>query len=85
MSGSVDSLSELEHVGGAVEIAPQDLAILRVVTTSEALLTSVVEEGDTSCAKSKCQCALEESNVAVSVEESSVIMVINKYAEGVNI
>ena len=53
MSGSVDSLSELEHVGGAVEIAPQDLAILRIVTTSEALLTSIVEEGDTSCAKSK--------------------------------
>jgi len=85
LSGSVDSLSELEHVGGAVKVAPEYLAVIGIVTTSEALLTSVVEERDTSCAKSKSQGTLEESNVAISVEESSVIMVINKYAKSVNI
>jgi hypothetical protein len=85
LSGSVDSLSELEHVGGAVKVAPQYFAVIGIVTTSEALLTSVVEEGDTSCAKSKSQGTLEESYITISVEESSVIMVINKYAESVNI
>jgi hypothetical protein len=85
MSGSVDSLSKLEHVGGAVKVAPKYLAIIGVITSSEALLTSVVVEGDTSCAKCKSQCTLEESNVTISMEESSVIMVINKYAKGVNV
>jgi len=80
MSGSVDSLSEFEHVGGAVKVAPQDLAVIRVNTASEGLLTSVVKEGDTSCAKNKSQCTLVESNVIISVEESRVIMIINKYA-----
>ena len=78
MSCSVDSLSELEHVGGAVKIAPQDLAVIGVYTTSEGLLTSVVKEGDTSCAKNKSQGTLVESNVIISVEKSRVIMVINK-------
>jgi hypothetical protein len=78
MSGSVNSLSELEHVGSAVKVAPQDLAVIGVYTASEGLLTSVVEEGDTSCTKNKSQGTLVESNVIISVEESRVIMIINK-------
>ena len=85
MSGSVDGLCELEHIGGAVKVAPQDLSVIGVDTASEALLTSIVEEGDASCAKNKSQGALVESNVIKSVEESRVVMVINKYAESVNI
>ena len=85
MPGSIQSLSELEHVGRAVKVAPKDLTVIGVGTASEGLLTSVVEEGDTSCAKSKSQGTLEESNVTICIEESWVIMVINKDAEGVNI
>jgi hypothetical protein len=85
MSSSVDCLSKFEHVWGAVKVAPKYLAIIGVITSSESLLTSVVEEGDTSCAKCKSQGTLEESNVTISVEESSVIMVINKYAEGIDV
>jgi hypothetical protein len=85
LSGSVDSLSKLEHVGSPVKVAPKDLAIVGIITSSEALLTSVVEEGDTSCAKCKSQGTLEESNITVSVKESSIIMIINKYAESVDV
>ena len=65
MSGSIQSLSELEHVGRAVKVAPKDLTVVGVGTASEGLLTSVVEEGDTSCAKSKSQGTFEESNVLI--------------------
>lgn len=63
LSGLVESLSELEEIRVPVEVSPHDLSVVGVVATSEALLTSIVEEGDTSCGQCESKCALEESLV----------------------
>jgi hypothetical protein len=85
MPGSIQSLSELEHVGRAVKVAPKDLTVIGVGTASEGLLTSVVEEGDTSGSKSEGKGALEESLVRLRVQEAGVVMIVHKDAESVNI
>lgn len=49
------------------------------------MLTSIVEEGDTSCSKSEGKGALEESLVRLRVQEAGVVMIVHKDAESVNI
>jgi hypothetical protein len=49
------------------------------------LLTSIVEEGDTSGSKSEGKGALEESLVRLRVQEAGVVMIVHKDAESVNI
>ena len=56
---------------------------MRVVTASEALLTSVVEEGDTSGGKRESQGTLELSLIRVGVEEAGVVVVVDEDTEGI--
>lgn len=63
MSSLVEGLSELEEICVSVEVSPHDLSVVGVISASEALLTSIVEEGDTSCGQSESKCALKESLV----------------------
>ena len=49
MTCLVQSLNELEEVGGAVEVPVHNFSVKRVVTTCKTLLTSVIEEWDASC------------------------------------
>jgi uncharacterized membrane protein len=55
------------------------------LTTSKALLTSVVVEGDTSGCKSISKGALKEFLVWLSIKESGVVMIVNKDTESINI
>jgi hypothetical protein len=48
LSSAVEGLCELEEIWVAVEVAPNDLSVIGIISTWEALLRSIVEEGDTS-------------------------------------
>jgi hypothetical protein len=62
-SGFVKSLSELEEIVGCVKVAPHHLSVVRIVTSGEALLATVREEGDTSGGESESQSTLELSMI----------------------
>ena len=59
LSCAVDSLSELVEVRVFIEVAPEDLTIVRIISTSKPLLATVVEERDTSSSEREDQSALE--------------------------
>jgi len=81
----VKGLNILEEIVVSVEVVPHDLAVERIVAASKALLRTVVEEGDASCSQSENECALEESLVAVAVQEASVIMVVHEKTECIDV
>ena len=85
LSGFVEGLGELEEIRCPIEVPPHDLSVVGVVATCEALLTSIVKEGDTSGSKSEGKGALEESLVRLRVQEAGVVMIVHKDAESVNI
>jgi hypothetical protein len=62
-SSFVKSLSELEEIVGSVKVAPHHFSVIRVITSTEALLTTVIEEGDTSGGESEGQSTLELSMI----------------------
>jgi len=62
-SGFVKSLSELEEIVGSVKVAPHHLSVVRIVSSGEALLATVIEEGDTSGGESEGQSTLELSMI----------------------
>ena len=78
LSGLVNSSHELVEFMILVEIVPQGFSVGGVIATTETLLATVIEEGNTSGSQSEQQSTLEESPVSVSVKESSVIMVVDK-------
>jgi len=61
-----------------VEITPQRLSVLGVVTSSEVLLRTVVDEWDSSASHREDNSAGEADVVTIVVEEASVVMVIDK-------
>ena len=67
LSGFHDCLNELINLAVLVEVVPECFSVVWVLTTSKALFTSVIEEGDTSSSKSKSECTLEKLVVAVAV------------------
>ena len=85
LSGFVKSLSELEEVGRSVEVAPHHLSVVRVVTTGETLLATVIEEGDTSGSEGKSQSTLELSLIRVGMKEARVVMVVNENTKSINV
>lgn len=85
LTSFVDCLGELEDIVSAIEVAPHDFSVVGIVTTSEALLTTIVEEGDTSGSQRESKGSFEHSLVSVSIEEASVVMVVNEETKGVNV
>lgn len=85
VSRFVQGLGELEEIGCAVEVPPHHLSVVGVVATCEALLTSIVEEGDTSGSQSEGKGALEESLVRVRAQEAGIVVVVHKDTECVDI
>lgn len=85
-SGVVDGFDELIDLTVCVHALPQGLSVLWVVSATVPLLTSVVEEGDTSSSQGKGKCSLELSSLgAVVVKESSVVVIVNEQTEGINV
>jgi hypothetical protein len=85
VSRFVQGLGELEEISCAVEVPPHHLSVVGVVATCEALLTSIVEEGDTSGSQSEGKGALEESLVRVGAQEAGIVVVVHKDTECVDI
>ena len=85
LASVVHGLNELEDVMVSVEVAPHDFPVEGVVAASEALLTSVVEERNASCCQREGKCALEQTVVAVGVEEARVVVVVDENAQSVHV
>jgi len=81
----VKSLDEFEKIAVAVKVSPHNLSIVGVVTATESLFTTIVEEGDSSGSESKSQSALEKTSISLRVKETRVIMIVDKNTESINI
>jgi hypothetical protein len=84
-TSTIDCLSKLENVVVSVEVSPHNFSVIRIITTSKALFTTIIVEGDTSCCKCKSQSTLEESLISITIKESSVIVIVNKNTKCINI
>jgi len=81
----IDCSHEFENIVITIEVSPHNLTILGIVAAGETLFTAIVKEGDTSCSKGKSKSTLKESLISISVEESGVVMIINKKTKGIDI
>jgi len=64
----------------SIHILPERLSILRIVTTRVSLFTSIVVERNTPSSHRKPKCIGEHVFVIELVQESSVVVVVNKDA-----
>jgi len=78
LSGSVDLVDLLVEITGGVHVLPERLTVVGVVTTTVVLLTTVVNERNTLGSEREDDSGREVGMVAVRVEESGVVMVINE-------
>lgn len=85
LSCSVDFSNLLVKGRSSIEVSPERLSVLRVVTSSEVLLRSVVNEWNTSCCHRENNGRSESSVITIVIKESSVVMVINKRTKSINI
>ena len=79
LSGSVDGLNEGVDIALCVEVVPEGLSVAWVISTCVLLLTTVVDEGDTSCGEGESKRTLEGRDIVVVVEEPSVVVVVNEH------
>lgn len=70
---------------GVIARGPQSLTIRGVSTTMEALLGTVVNDGDTLCKESPGKCVLVLPGIRLDVKESELVMIVHKASERVNI
>lgn len=82
----VDLGNDLVEVGLRVHVLPEGLAIVGVVSTGVVLLCTVVGEGDTSAGEREDLGLFETIVVAtVAGEETSVVVVVNEHAKGIDV
>jgi hypothetical protein len=85
LSSSQDGLNKGVDFTGFVKVVPEGFSVVWVLSTGEALLTTVIEEGNTSGSQSKGDGALEEFVLTVSIEESWIVVVVYKDTEGIDV
>merc|ERR1719469_815207 len=82
----VDSLHELVHVGPSVHGIPKTLTVGGVVAASEALLITIVEEGDATGRQRKAGSVLEAVLASrVDRKEPRVVMVVHEGTENIDV
>jgi hypothetical protein len=64
----------------SVEVVPEYLSVVRVITSAVVLFGPIVDEWDTSASHRENNGTGESHVVSVVVEESSIVMVVNKHA-----
>ena len=84
-TSSIDSLSKLEDIMVFVEIFPHKFSVKRIITSCKALFATIIEEGNTSSSECESQSTLEESLISITIQESSVIVIVYKNTESINI
>jgi len=73
-----NSGQELIDVITSVHISPEGFSVIRVITTTVGLFTSVVGNRDTNGGQSESQSGLESNVITVGVQESGVVVVIDE-------
>jgi len=69
----------------SVEVVPQGLSVVWIITSAKELLRSIVDEWNTSAGHREDNGAGESDMVSVVVQETSVVVVINKDSQGINV
>jgi len=83
---SVGLGNHLIEVTGGVHVLPEGLAVVGVIATSVVLLSTVVGERDTTTCQGEDLSLLKTSLVtAVSVQETSVVVVVHEHTKGVDV
>jgi hypothetical protein len=85
LSSSQDGLDKGVDFTGLVKVVPEGFSIVWVLSTGEALLTTVIEERNTSGSQGEGKGALEKFVLTVSIEESWVVVVVYEDTEGINV
>jgi len=81
LSEFVDRGQIFVHFIGGIHIGPEGFSALGIRTAAIILFTTVVNDGNTNRSQRESSSSLENSVITIEVEESSVIMVINKVAQ----
>ena len=81
----VDGRNELVHVALVIHDVPKCLTVSRVVSSTEALFISVVEEGDAPGCQSESNRILEPFHVVPLGKEAGVVMIVHEGAEDVDV
>lgn len=68
-----------------VEVVPEHFSVLRVITTSEVLLRTVVNEWDSSAGHRENDRTGEGNMVTIAVQEASVVVIVNKYSKSIDV
>ena len=86
LSLSVNSGDSLVEVSVCLHVLPERLSVVGVVAASVVLLRAVIGEGDSASSEGENLSLLQAVGVVtISVQEASVVVVIDEHTKGVNV
>jgi len=85
LSGSIDLFDVLITLGVGIHVLPESFSVEWIVSSSIELLTTIIEEWNTSGSQCKSEGRLESLVVMEEILESGIVVVIHEDTKCINI